>query len=308
MALKLSKQDLATIISLAEYRVMTIRHLEVLYPGNKRVLRRKLKKFADQGLIQIGSGVFIKKRGRPKDIFSLGEEGFEFLKAKEILNKDIPYERVKAITAHSLSHMLLINDFRIQLVQAEKLAPNLSATFLSPNSPFIPRFDDDRPIVYERFALDKDGANWVNYTPDGVFVLQCTESKKTLLFFLEVDMATESLASGKGYKGNIEEKIINYQLSYKLARYKRYESFFKCRLRGFRLLFLTNDFARLGKLSKLIVQMPPSDFINITDQGSFSAKGLWAPIWHKGGRIDQQPISILGSKMPENPPCPDELL
>jgi len=308
MAFNLSKQDLATIISLAEYRVMTIRQLEVLYPGNKRVLRRKLKKFADQGLIRIGSGVFIKKRGRPQDVFSLGEEGFEFLKAKEILNKDISYERVKAITAHSLSHMLLINYFRIQLIQAEKIVPNLRTIFLSPNSPFIPRFDDDRPMVYERFALDKEGTRWVNYTPDGVFVLQCTQSKKTLLFFLEVDMATESLASGKGYKGNIEEKIINYQLSYKLVRYKRYESFFKCRLRGFRLLFLTNDFTRLGKLSKLIVQMPPSDFINITDQGSLSAKGLWAPIWYRGGRVDQQPVSILGSKTPENSPCPDELL
>ena len=308
MALELSKQDIGIIVSLAEYRVMTIRHLEVLYPGNKRVLRRKLKNFVNQGLIQVGSGVFAKKRGRPENIFSLGHEGFELLKAKGILNTDIPYERVKAITAHSLSHMLLINDFRIQLVQTEKIVPNLSVTFLSPNSPFLPRFNDDKPIVYERFTLDKAGTNWVNYTPDGVFILRCTESKKTLLFFLEVDMATESLASEKRYKGSIEGKIANYQLSYQLTRYKRYESFFKCRLRGFRLLFLTNDFARLGKLSKLIVQMPPSDFINITDQDSLFAKGLWAPIWYKGGRVEQQLVSILGSKTPENSPCPDELL
>ena len=308
MALELSKQDLATIISLAEYRVMTIRHLEVLYPGNKRVLRRKLKNFASQGLIQVGSGVFAKKRGRPEDIFSLGNGGFELLKAKGILNADIPYERVKAITAHSLSHMLLINDFRIQLVQTEKIVPNLAVTFLSPNSPFIPRFNDDKPIVYERFALDKAGTEWVNYTPDGVFVLRCTESEKTLLFFLEVDMATESLTSNKGYKGNIEEKITNYQLNYKLGRYRRYESFFNCRLRGFRLLFLTSDLTRLSKLSKLMIQMPPSDFINITDQDSLFAKGLWAPIWYKGGRVDLRPVSILGSKMPQNAPCPDELL
>lgn len=308
MALELSKQDIGTIVSLAEYRVMTIRQLEVLYPGNKRVLRRKLKNFASQGLIQVGSGVFAKKRGRPEDIFSLGHEGFELLKSKEILIADIPYERVKAITAHSLSHMLLINDFRIQLVQAERIVPNLSVTFLSPNSPFIPRFNDNRPIVYERFTLDEAGTNWINYTPDGVFVLRCTESKKTLLFFLEVDMATESRTSGKGYKGNIEEKITNYQLTYKLGRYKRYGSFLKCRLRGFRLLFLTSDLTRLSKLSKLMRQMPPSDFINITDQDSLLAKGLWAPIWYKGGRVDQYPVSILGSKMPENAPVPDELL
>jgi len=305
---ELTKQDCALLVSLAEYRVMTIRQMEVLYPGNKRVLRRKLKNFANQGLIQVGSGVFAKKRGRPEDIFSLGHDGFKLLKSKEILIADIPYERVKAITAHSLSHMLLINDFRIQLVQAEKIVPNLSVIFLSPNSPFIPRFDDDRPIVYERFALDKEGKKWINYTPDGVFVLRCTESKKTLLFFLEVDMATESRTSGKGYKGNIEEKITNYQLTYKLGRHRRYEAFFKCRLQGFRLLFLTNDFARLSRLSKLIVQMPPSDFINITDQDSLLTKGLWAPIWYKGGRVEQQLVSILGSKTPENSPCPDELL
>jgi len=120
-------------------------------------------------------------------------------------------------------------------------------------------------------------------------------------------MATESLVSGKGHEGSIEEKIINYQLTYKLGRYKRYESFFKCRLQGFRLLFVTSTLKNLANISKLAAQMPPAEFINITDMESLGSKGLWSSIWHKGGRVDLRPISILGSKTPKHPPAPDAI-
>ena len=308
MAFRVNMREYEILKEIAEYRVLTVRQLAVLYAGNARVLRRKLQEFVRANLIKIGPAMFAGKRGRPEDVFSVSPEGVKLLKSKGNLNAEIPYERVKAITAHSLLHLLLVNDFRIQLVQCQKIVPDLSIVFLSPNSPFTQRCADDKTIIHEHIVLDEAGKKPIRYTPDGVFLMKCEESKKTLLFFLEVDMASESLRSGKGYPGNIQEKITNYQITYQLGRYKRYESVFGGRFQGFRLLFLTSTSARMNQMLQFVVKMPPCEFIHITDQDNLYRQGVWAPIWYKGGRIDQAPVSILGSKMPHPAPAPADIL
>jgi len=183
MAAKLSKKDIGIIIALAEYRIMTIRQMEVLYPGNSRVLRGKLKQFAEQNLIHIGSSSYAGKRGRPADVFSIGQGGFELLRSNKILDADMPYGRVREITAHGMAHMLAVNDFRVQLIQAEKIVPDLRITFRSPDSPFIKQYDDGRPMVHERFPIDRPETKWIGYTPDGRFYNEmCQVQKDTAVF------------------------------------------------------------------------------------------------------------------------------
>ena len=144
----------------------------------------------------------------------------------------------------------------------------------------------------------------MEFTPDGVLAVTHAGLGKTLLFFLEVDMATETLASPRRSEQDVRQKIINYQTYFHLQRYKHYESFWDCQLRGFRLLFLVHGQRRMVALCGLARRMPPSDFIWLTDRQSLLTQGVWGPIWVQGGQADRQRQSILGSKMPQPSPDP----
>ena len=128
--------------------------------------------------------------------------------------------------------------------------------------------------------------------------MTCQEiEKKTLLFYLEADMGTETLASTSRDPKDIRQKILNYQTLFRSRLYKRYEAVFKSKLNGFRLLFLVNSEPRLISLCRLIREMPPSDFIWLTDQGKMFSRGLAAKIWARGGRNEDPPQSILGPRL-----------
>ena len=307
MAFGLNERAYDILTSLAEYRVLTCRQLLALHQGNERALRKKLRKLEKDSLVVRNAKIFSQKQGRPEDMLSLTDEGVQLLKNEKILDSSIPANRVKTTGVHSLQHQLLTNDFRIQLVLIERIIPEISVSFLSPATPFIPRSQNDKPMVHESFSIDEANHQWIGYTPDGVFSISHRSLNKTLLFFLEVDMATESLVSNNRPKASIAGKITNYKLAYKISRYKRYEKFWNCKLHGFRLLFLTSNSSRMIKLCQLVQQMSPSDFIHVTDQEAMVSEGAWAKIWYKGGRLDQPQVSILGSKIPQFPLKPNEL-
>ncbi len=120
----------------------------------------------------------------------------------------------------------------------------------------------------------------------------------TLLFFLEVDMGTETIASRRPGGGDVRQKIVVYQSCFRGGLYKRYEPILGARLRGFRVLVLAHTSSRLAALCRLVRETPPSDFVWLTDQERMFSQGIWAPIWARGGHIDSPPQSILGTEMP----------
>ena len=102
-----------------------------------------------------------------------------------------------------------------------------------------------------------------------------------------------------------QQKLLNYQLLFDSERYRRCESILQCPLRGFRVLFLTIHPGRLAALCRLVREMPPSDFVWLTDRSRMAATAIWAPIWVRGGRDTEPPDSILGTQMPDPCPPPD---
>ena len=78
-------------------------------------------------------------------------------------------------------------------------------------------------------------------------------------------------------------------------KYKKYEQVWNCPLNGFRLLFLTISHSRLAALCGLVQEMPPSDFIWLTEQSRMFADGASAAIWARGGKLETPHESILGS-------------
>ena len=148
----------------------------------------------------------------------------------------------------------------------------------------------------ERFSSDQSSEIY-RMIPDGVFVVTDKESGKSLLFFLEVDMGTETRVTSRRKPTDVRQKIINYQALFGTEKYKRYEKIFNVSLNGFRLLFLFHTSARLNAICRLVREMPPNGFVWLADQNQMFLHGLAAEIWVHGGKVGQKLRSILGDKL-----------
>ena len=307
MTFRLTPDDCDMFADVAEYRLLTLSQIAILHGRNIRSLRRRFRSFEEDGLVRSAPQRLGSDRGRPEGVISLTEGGVDLLKSRGRLAADIPSDHATADRISCVDHQLLVNMFRIQLTRFPRIVPGLRLQFFSPLSPTLQRSEDDRPWVYEAFRGDRDEGEWIRFTPDGVFTLTFEKLGKTLLFFLEADRGTETLASPTGGGTDIRGKLLNYQTYFHRKKYKRYEQTCGAALRGFRLLFLTNTRSRIAAMCRLVREAPPSDFIWLTDQTRLASDGAWAAIWARGGHLDRAPESILGSQLPVPAPKPDEL-
>jgi len=295
MTFKVNKNDRKLLTSVGEYRVLTVKQLSALRQRSFQVIRRRIRDLADEGLITIRMQGYGHGRGRPEDLISLTAKGTTFLDEEVISSGHAAGATDKPENSFFLDHLLLVNWFRIHLLQIERAIPPLSIYYLSANSQ---PSGGNSPFISERIPEDHRPEKFVEFIPDGVFSITCQETgKKTLLFFLEVDMGTETLASMDRDPKDIRRKILNYQALFRSGAYKRYEQVFESKLNGFRLLLLVSSAARLTGLCRLVQEMPPSDFIWVVDQGRMFSHGLAAKIWARGGRNDAPPQSILGPRL-----------
>ena len=308
MAFRLTRSDRETLACIAEHRVLTTKQIIALRQGSAQGTRRRLAALEKASLVKAATPRYGRGRGRPEKLISLTEEAVDVLRADDILDRDVPKHRVTADEIRCLDHQLLVNWFRIQLSAIKRIVPSLSMRFLSGTSPFVEYGPDDRPSIADRAPTNGPDAAMCGFIPDGVFSIADDSRNKTVLFFLEVDRGTETLASPRRSRGDLRQKILNYQAYFRSERYRRYEQVWDCRLRGFRLLFVSDTAERLAAICGLVQDMLPSDFIWATDHSQLIAQGAWARIWARGGRPDAPPESILDSRMPDSPPEPSTAL
>ena len=297
MAFNPNKNDLALLASIAEHEVLTVGQLSALSQRSRQVVRRRLRILESEGIIVAKERGYGRSKGRPESLIFLTENSAMLLKDKEILSNNVACTTNKTVDSIFVSHELLINWFRTHLIQMERLIPQLFVNYLSPGFQSLAPTKGDCPPLLERVRTKNSQKEFIEFIPDGVFSITNEEISKTLLFFLEVDMGTEIIASMDRGPKDIRQKILNFQALFHSSHYKRYEHMFNSILNGFRLLFLTNTASRLATLSRLVKEMPPSDFIWLTDQESMFTHGVSAEIWAKGGRYDDPPRSILGPKL-----------
>ena len=295
MAFLLNKNDLALLASIGENRVLTSTQIAAIHQKCKQVARRRLRALERAGLIHANKQAQGRSRGRPENLISLTETGADLLRSKLPDLEEIPNDKLTADKLRCVDHQLLLNWFRIHVTHIERIIPQLSVRFLSSISPFTMEEHNPGPNPYGQGPGTQHSPK--EFAPDGVFSITHQSKGKTLLFFLEVDMGTESIASiGRGHR-DLRQKILNYQHCFQRSIYKRFEKILECRLDGFRLLFLTTTRGRMAAISNLVLSMPPSDFIWVTTAEQMLAQGLSAKIWVRGGRRDTQEESILGSEM-----------
>jgi hypothetical protein len=258
-------------------------------------VRRRLRYLEKEGFINRKERGFGSGHGRRENIIIMTQKGLNMLRHKKILSAHAKYITDKTRDSIFIDHDILVNWIFIHLLQIARNDPKFTVRHFTTSSHDLKTGDADNPLIQERFATDDTSENALTMIPDGVFTI--SHQEKIILFFLEVDMGTETLASVQHKSGDVRQKIINYQSLFRSNSYKRYEKIFNAKIKGFRLLFLSNTFSRMKQLCNLTQQMPPSDFIWITDQKKMFSRGISAEIWARGGRYHAAPESILGPKL-----------
>jgi len=295
MTFRLKTTDCNILECLAEYRVLTVSQVAALFHKSQQVIRRRLHDLEGGGLVEVVGSELGRGRGRPENSLGLAERGIDVLKERGLLGQDVPYDKVLGDCLFGADHQLLLNWFRIHLMEIERVLPRLSIKVLAQNSPFLPKVLDGRILITDCSPVPGSGMKGVRFTPDAVFATVDSVGGKTCLFFLEVDCGTETIASPKRDMTDIRQKIVNYQWYFQSGGYKRYEEVFKANLRGFRLLFLASTNGRLVALCRLTEEMKPLNFVWLTECGRLFADGASAEIWAKGGDLRGPQESILGS-------------
>jgi len=183
-------------------------------------------------------------------------------------------------------HQLLINWTRLHLNHIKANKPRLDVSFLS-------------PVFYSHsYSIDvNDPVLGSTVIPDGIFIITDLERMKSLLFFLEVDMGTETLVSINIKTKDIQKKMLSYVKIFKDRAYKKYEDLFKVLLNGFRVLFIAESNSRAKQLSRVAGSIENADFVWLTDQELLFDNGIADEIWIKGGRSGDKLYSILGSTL-----------
>ena len=201
-----------------------------------------------------------------------------------------------------LDHQILVNWFRIHLLQVEKVLPRLRIDFVT-SCGASHRVCEYAPQSTCLSSAGGDGQNNVDlnavlaFSPDGVFAITDREQKKSVLFFVEVDLGTEHLASSKREARDVRQKIANYQALSGSEAYKVFEKIFGLAFKRFRVLFVTVSPEREVALCKLIQEMAPSEFIWVAEQQRMFSQGLADAIWIRGGQMNVPHASILNEEM-----------
>jgi len=281
---KLTRRQLDLLKHLAAYRILSCDQAAVLQDVGRQAARKRLRKLMDVGLVEGQPHGFGRSRGRPAKIYCLSREGVAYLKRLGLEVRQ-GWDR-SAGGATAPDHQLLLNWCLLHLRHLGRECPQLTVRVAEERYPE----DDPEQSVPGRSRRDPSP----RAIPDAVFSITSEDRGKVLLFFLEVDMASETVASPSRANRDFRSKILRYQERFRSGSYKSYEQVWDCQLQGFRLLVVTNSQKRLSALCRLVREMPPSDFVWLTDQAALFASGISAPIWAQGGRQDCQLQSIVG--------------
>jgi hypothetical protein len=288
-----NKGDIKILSIIAEYKYLTIKQISILCQRSIQVIRRRVRSFFGKGLIVAGERVFSERVGRKESVIIISDKGLKILKDKKIISKHATYITDKTSNLLFVEHDLLVNWFLIHLLQVERINQRFKILFFTKSSHNLTQGDSRGSLIMEHFSNNDKPDETYTMIPDGVFTITDKKTNRSLLFFLEVDMGSETVASPTQSQRDIKQKINNYQALFKYEIYKKYNNITNCKFNGFRLLFLTNTRYRMESICRLVQSVPPSDFIWVSNQQQAFSKGTAAEIWARGGDYKKKLQSIF---------------
>ena len=215
---KITKQDTTLLKQIAGFKILTAKQLATVSRRSQQVIRRRLRVLSQEGLIEKRIRGFGRSKGRPEEITFLTEHGAKLLRDQGVVNKHLKALSENNLLTLPLDHDLLLNWFHLYLIQIEQRYPQLSVTGFSTNT---------TPSTQSTLSS--------TFIPDGIFTITDKKSSRTLLFFLEVDMGSETAASINRNSNDFRQKVINYQKLFQSEQYKQCEKIFHSSFNGFRL-------------------------------------------------------------------------
>jgi len=294
---KRQSKDVEILTSLAEYRCLSIPQLAALHFSSLQTARTARGRLDRDGLVEPVHRGYGKKPGRPDFLLALSEGGINRLKDERILPNSLKSKTVSCPGSNFIEHQLLLNWVCIHVRRLGNESDDLGTGFFLSNSKHLSCNADRTFSIADKVTSNGLGSDPISFIPDGVFCIESIAQRKALLFFVEIDMATETVSSSKMDSNDFHQKIKNYQAYFRTNGYKRYEKGWRRKFKGFRLLVVTNTSSRMESLCRLVEGLPPSDFVWLTHESLLLDHGISGKIWTRGGRLDSPPESILGPSL-----------
>lgn len=288
-------RHMPVVRTVAEYRVLTTSQLSHLCFPSEQMVRRCVRDLTGKGILKTTDDRPGRHRGRPELLISVAARGIELLRQNGDISDGTKDEDIVGDTIFGmLDHHLLTNWFRVQIERLSRERPEIAVAYIAPTSPFrsqSPARQASRMGIPSHEGVE--GA--VSVVPDGVFTLTHRPTGRSLLFFLEVDMATETRVSSERKPTDVRQKLLNYRTCLARGLYKHCQALCEGPLAGFRVLLLANTAEQMASHCRLVRELRPADFIWISEPNVLLRLGAGGKIWSRGGDTRSPPCSILGS-------------
>ena len=288
---KLTTKQTKLLQTVAVHRVLTAAQLSCLYGLSEEGARRSLKKLRKLGCLQMLAGPMGATSGRTPYVFALNAAGIQILRNSGFVERTVADDRLGPVAPRMMAHQLLQNWCQISHARLISGCDDLGGDFLPSTSPLLAG-DEDGPWIAAQASV---AGRVRHFVPDAVMGIASQQQDKHLLFFLEIDMGSESATSASSKANNLRAKILNYQAYQTSHGYRRYQDEWGCQLHGFRVLFVAAHREGADRIRRLAQQLPDTDFAWITHQDQMLDEGIGGNIWTHGTTPD--PESILGPSL-----------
>lgn len=241
------------------------------FSGRSKVARRRLRLLSDRGYISYFEKISHCRYGRLERVWHLDKKRKTEL--SHIIDSDNVSFHKPPANALYVNHYLKICEFILCLKRGCEVSGKYSFKFF---------------IEYESHAFSRKregrrklpiiGKGKTPSVPDALIILQNSEGIKSL-FFVEIDLATETLVSASKNKKDIRNKIITYMNYLACKGYKQLCKEFDFDFKGFRLLILTISEARLRRLIELCEEIGTRGVAWLSTFDRVSQGTIFNPIW-----------------------------
>lgn len=272
---KLTERDLKVPELVADYKLLTTRQIkELLYPSLQKAQTR-LKAVYEAGLVKrYPYPVLLKEGGKGEFVYHVGKK------------PKIVYSKVL--------HTLELNKIRIAIETACQQSENIKLI------DFIPEYKGKvekgkiKRLVEQTVTLP-DGKE-TTLIPDAVICLENKATKKKGLFYLEADLGTEKITTGKRNEYSLLKKMMIYKEYVKSKKYKKYGSvnYYNYAFSGLRVLSVMDSPSRIRSLRRELFNQGIKKFIWLTESSEISANTVFNKIWLMVNIEDDNRYSIIG--------------
>jgi hypothetical protein len=244
--------------------------------------RRRLRRLFDDGYLYRSEQARTLTEGKPF-VYTLAPKGAKYLRQfSDVPEEFLSVARAEPTSAAFLTHLLTINDFRVQVILA-----------CERHGVALAEWRDERELWQahgkEKMVVFLQGIRTETaIIPDGFFIIQTPERRFN--HFLEVDLSTETARASAAKSRDFARKIATYIEFFKqpspelLSLYEQ-----KYGTRGGRVLIVTTSEGRLRTLKALVEEVGGNERYWLTTFERIGQGGvLLTPIWSVAGQEEQE--------------------